>query len=545
VTHSGAFGGLIYSMAEDMGVSFRHFVSVGNEVDVGFTEVLDHMVHDDKVTGIGGYLEGIGDGRRFVEVASRAQELGKPLVLVKVGRSDRAQQAAASHTAALVGDDQLYDAVFAQTNIIRTEDVQEMLDILYLTQLGVVVDDPGVAMVSISGGLGVWAADQFSLLGLRMAELTHETRAALDQLLPSFGSSLNPVDATAQLVNDPAMLKGVLKVVLDDPNVDVLYLAMGLQESVGERLAADVVDVAAGMDKPIVVSWVCGPEALYRQFEEARVPVFEDFRRPLLALRRLSEWSGGRRRLAAEADVQSLAPTSERRHSALVEDVPALAEDQAKRLLGELGLGVPNSARIDHPTDAARLLAGLGDGPVVLKAAAPGRILHKTDLGLVRSGLRTADEVAAAHDSMTGLAREHVGADAYLFLENQSPDGVDVIVSLLSDDTFGAYVVLGLGGALVEVHASAGQHLAPLTEADALRLVRSIPKLEQLLGGIRGGAPADIEALLKAIVRVGDLAASSPQPIEMLEINPLRVLPRGQGVVVLDAVWTTGAEADR
>jgi acyl-CoA synthetase (NDP forming) len=541
VTHSGAFGGLIYSMAEDMGVSFRHFLSVGNEVDVTFAEGLEHMVDDEHVTGIGGYMEGIKDGAHFVEVATRAGEKGKPIVLVKVGRSDRAKQAAASHTAALVGDDQLYESVFEQTNVIRVEDVQQMLDVLYLTQCGVLVGDPGLAMVSISGGLGVWAADQCGLLGLRVAELTDETRARLDALLPDFGSSLNPVDATAQLVNDPAMLKGVLEAVLDDRSVDVLYLSMGLQESVGERLAADVIEVARRHDKPIVISWVCGPQKLYTMFQEAQLPVFEDFHRPLIALSRISEWS--KRRVSLRSTATTLPAPAEVGHvDTSVEEVVALAEDRAKLLLSEMGLTVPSSMRMELASDASTVMEALSGGPVVLKAAIHGTILHKTDLGLVRTDIRTVDELAQAFDEVSQVCQQHLGGAGYIFVEEQSPDGLDVIVSLVDDDVFGSYVVLGMGGILVELTAVAKQHLAPLTEPEAVRLIRSVPHLEALLQGVRGRGPSDVDALIKALVSISQLVAETETPLDLLEINPLRVLPAGQGAVVLDAVWTTPAE---
>jgi acetate---CoA ligase (ADP-forming) len=540
VTHSGAFGGLIYSMAEDADLAFRHFLNVGNEADVTFADALEYMVEDQQVVAVGGYLEGIKDGAHFVRVAARANELGKPVVMVKVGRSERARQAVASHTASLVGSDATYDAVFAQTNVIRVEDVQQMLDILHLVRSGVVPDDPRVAVVSISGGLGVWAADQCGLLGLRMAELNQRTRQALDAILPPFGSSLNPVDATAQLLNDPAMLKGVLRTVLDDPGVDLVYLAMGLQERTGEQFASDVIEVAGQSDTPVIVSWVCGPRQLYELFEKARLPVFRDFYRPLQALQKVAGWRSRRRLLAADARVL-LAGDAFRAPSPhpVIERAAALPEDQAKARLSLAGLTVPVSRLMSRRDEAQDVLDALRGGPVVLKAAAPDMIVHKTDLGLVRANLDSAASLAAAYDELSAACRRQLGENGYLFAEQQAPEGIDLIVSVLTDEVFGRYVVLGIGGILVDLHIRAAQHLAPLSAADAVRLIHSVPNLSALLAGVRGRGRSDVDALVDALVRISAIATDDPGfPVRMIEVNPLRVLPEGQGTVVLDAVWT-------
>jgi acetyltransferase len=540
VTHSGAFGGLIYSMAEDEGLTFRHFLNVGNECDVTFSEGLEYMIADDRVAAVGGYMEGLKDGTRFLAAAARANDLGKPVVMIKVGRSERAQQAAASHTASLVGSDSTYGAAFAQTNVIRVEDVQEMLDILHLAQAGVLPARPRIAVVSISGGLGVWAADQAGLLGLPMAEFTPETRAKLDAILPTYGSSLNPVDATAQLLNDPSMLRGLLAAVQSDPGVDLVYLAMGLQEQAGERFAADVIEVTSGSATPMVISWVCGPEKLYELFSAAGLAVFKDFHRPLLALSRISRWAVRRAERGADAATLLM-----RKRSAAhaqyspAEHVDALAEDVAKARLAKAGPRVPPSRRVTDPGDAAAVLAELGGGPVVLKAAAPDRVVHKTDLGLVKANLATPEELAAAITAMTLACTRHLGDSGYLFAEQQSDDGIDLIVSLLRDDVFGPYVVLGAGGVLVDLTAEVGQHLAPFDHADAVRLIHSVDRLPALLAGVRGAPAADVDALVEALVRISHIDLDDPEaPVNLLEINPLRVLPRGDGVVALDAVWT-------
>ena len=532
VSQSGALGAFICSMAGDMGLGFRQFAAVGNESDVSFSELLSYMVEDPEVKAVGGYLEGLRDGDDFVEVAKRANELGKPLVLMKVGRSDRGRLAAASHTAALVGSDSVYDSVFAECNVIRVEDVRQLLDVLYLVDRSVRNVGPRLAMISISGGLGVWASDQVGPLGLEMTTLAPETRAKLDAVLPAYGSSLNPVDATAQIVNDTDMLQSMLGAVLDDPNVDVCWLAMGLQEENGPVYADEVVRIAGESSTPLVVSWVCGPRRLYETFARSPLPVFDDFHRPLAAVARLARWHGNRTGAAGRLAVAT--EPSLPRHG---DDVLALAEDEAKQRLARVGVGrVPAARRVSSAEDAQRAVDELVT-PLVLKAARPDAILHKTDLGLVTTGLRTQAQLAAAIAAMAPLAAE-LGKSGYLFVEEQAAEGVELMVSLVPDEVFGWQLVVGLGGELVELLRESTMMRAPTsTERARAQLLRS-ERIVTLLAGARGRPPADIDALVELLVTIS-LIPGGPEGagLRQLELNPVRVHPAGDGVSVLDAVW--------
>ena len=626
VTHSGAFGVFIYAMAQDSGVAFRHFANLGNEVDVSFTEALDYMVADPGVKAVGGYIEGIDDGDHFAEVAHRANHLGKPLVMLKVGRSARSRRAAASHTASLTGEDAVYQAVFDECNVIRVEGVQHLLDILALCQHGFahpadgsagarargvdavgapagVTDDgvgapaevadggvgapaevgggvepagvslsmagggtgrgvatgheAGIGMLSISGGAGVWAVDQIERLGLRVADFDATTIDRLDELLPAFGSSNNPVDATAQLVNQPEMLAGVLETIMADTDVGLTLVLMGLQESSGGRLARDVVDVARTAGAPIVVGWVGGPAVVYEVFADAGIPVFPDFTRALEAIAAVNGYVRRRRRLAeasgavdgpwrtpappgGDAPMASTAGGSVASTAGAsgVVHADALAEHDAKRRLARHGLPVPTLQVVRSAEEAVAAAVELGD-PVVVKAAAHGRILHKTDLGVLRAGVTGDAAVRTAYDEVAAQARARIGADASVFVESQAPDGVEMIVTLLRDDVFGPYLVVGLGGELVEIIGEAGLHRAPATAAQVARLLDDHPRIRHLLGGVRGRPPADVSAFIDLVVGLGGLAAApGGSEIDQIECNPVRVHTEGSGATILDVVWT-------
>ncbi|MCE0764087.1 acetate--CoA ligase family protein [Pseudonocardia kujensis] len=540
VTQSGAFGSFVYAMAQDRGVQFRHFVATGNESDISVVELLENLVEDDAVAVLATYIEGLRDGPRFRAVAARARELGKPLVAIKVGRSERAASAAASHTGALVGTDSAYEGVFDECGVIRVEDPGELVDVLQIAAAGLLSPSPRLAVLSISGGTGVWAADQAELLGLPMAELSPATRQRLDDLLPPFGSSLNPVDATAQLVNDPHMLRAALEVLLGDPGVDVCYLAMGLQEGSGERYARDVVAAVQHDSASLLVSWVCGPQALYDRLAEGGIASFRDFRRPLAALAKVATWAEKREQAPAGLTAAPVPPDAQDTAGEPTSPGPPVAEDVAKRRLREVGLPVPASAVIASRSDLAPALAAIPT-PVVMKVAAPGVVLHKTDAGLVRVGLATVAAAEQAFDEMAGRAGL-IGSDCYLFVEQQASPGVELIVSLIRDPTFGWQVVVGLGGELVELLAESVIRCAPLSSADARALLASNERISAILAGVRGRPAADVDALCGLLVEVSLLPwRTAGADLHQLELNPVRVHPRGEGVTILDAVWHTAA----
>lgn len=525
VSQSGAFGAYIYALAQEQGVGLRHFVSVGNEADLTVADVIAHLAADPGTDVIGGYVEGVRDGRALLDAARSAGEAGKRVALMKVGRSDAARRAIASHTAALAGPDTVYDAAFQRAGVTRVASVQDMLDFMRwsaqpLAGAGV----QRVAVLTLSGGAGIWAADELARLGLGLADLNPGTQAELRSILPPFGSVGNPVDCTGQILAQQDMFGRCLTVLAADPGVDSVLLLLGLQEHDGEKLARDVVAAGRETETPLVVGWMAAPRQALELLRESSIPTFEDFER---AIRWLAVASTSARRLEG-LNYGRPAPVP-RPQPAL--QVP-MAEHEAKRQLGDWGLNVPEGRLVDAGDDAVGAARELGY-PVALKGQSAA-VVHKSELGLVWLGLADDAEVAAAFESVWAAMAAAGLDDPKVLVEPMAADGLDVIVSA-EMSVFGPLVMFGLGGVQAELLGDVVFRLAPVGVAEAHEMIGEI-RGAALLEGFRGAQPMDRDALAEAIVEVAAFAVAHAATVDTVEVNPLRVLPAGDGVLVLDAL---------
>jgi acetyltransferase len=259
VTQSGAFGTAIFALARQRGLSLGYFINSGNEADVDFGDLLAHVLEDERIRVVAGYIEGLRDGRKLLAAADRALALGKPIVLTKVARSGAGARAAASHTGSLAGTDRVYTGVFRQAGIIRARNDEHLLDLAVAFTYCPLPAGGDVGLVTQSGGAGVLMADRCEELGLAVPELTETTREALRKVVPAFGAVRNPVDITAQFIAEPALLSKSLELVLADPRVDVAIFYLGLMERAAPKIAADLERVAKASAKPLVVAWAAHP----------------------------------------------------------------------------------------------------------------------------------------------------------------------------------------------------------------------------------------------------------------------------------------------
>lgn len=514
LSQSGAFGAYIYALAQDQGIGIRHFVSLGNEAGLTFADLLAHLATDPGTQVICGYVEGIKDGARFLEAANAATAAGKQVALLRVGRSERAQRAIASHTAALAGSDAAYDAAFERTGVTRLGHVQDVLDFMRLSEHRVTGSRPHrVAILTLSGGAGIWAADELARLGLAVADLEPATEARLRDILPTFAAAANPVDCTGQILESPETFGRCIDVLADDPGVDSVLLLMGLQEHNGAGLAVDIVAAASRTPKAVVVAWMAAPDAALEVLRGSELPLFEDFERAV--------------RWLAAASSAAHGTDGERPAVAAAEAVPLpLAEHEAKRLLSGWGIASPPSRLVTDRAAAVAAARELGH-PVVLKGQSPD-VAHKTELGLVRVGLADAEAVGEAFDDL--MQRLDTG----VLVEQMAPEGVDVIVGT-SGSAFGPVLMFGLGGVHAELLGDVVFRLAPVTLDEAYAMIDGI-RAAPALNGYRGAAALDRVALAEAIVAVGAFAAAHAGAVDTVEVNPLRVLEAGHGVVALDAL---------
>lgn len=535
VSQSGAFGTFIFTLTAEQGVGFKYFAVTGNEADVTISELIDAMVGDPEVELVAGYVEGVRDGRRFLQACESARAAGKPIVLIKTGRTPGGSAAALSHTAAIAGADEVYQSVFRQTGVIRVADEEEMLDVLTLMRSHKSMQGRRVGVLTMSGGAGVMLADALDSNGLELAQLAASTEAALARIVPAFGSTRNPVDLTGQFLSDPDMLEGALECLLADPEVDAVVFFLGLGRRYGERIADALRQVAGAATKPVLVAWTAGPAQIIAQLRNEGIPVLPSPTRAVRALAALARFgeSHARPPRSFALPERSATPLSASGRSG------RCSESQAKALLARYGVRLLPESLAHSEGEAADCAARLGY-PVVLKVCAAD-LLHKTEAGAValkipdESSLRQAYRtiLARALDHAPGLSIEGV------LVAPMAEDGVEVIVGARRDPVFGPVVMVGSGGIYTEVLHDAAIGVLPLVEGEAHELIRTL-RIHPILAGVRGKPAADVDALAQCIGAVSALMLEHPEIAE-IEINPLRVLAQGRGALPLDALMVLQA----
>lgn len=534
VTQSGAFGAMIYMQAAQEGVGFSCFISVGNEADTDFCDFLAYLLDDPDTKVIGGYLEGAKDGKKFRKVAEEAMKVKKPILMLKVGRSAAGSRAASSHTGALAGDDQIYDAFFRQTGIIRIETLSELTSFVEVHRTGYMPAGSNIAILSASGGAGVWIADKCETLGLNVPEITGETRRKLEDYLPFFGSAKNPIDTTAAVGQNPAMLGKCVRALLADDNIHMITINLGFADHNAKVYADDLIEIFQSTTKPILlVTLVVSPTEIVSQalarIKDAGITILKD---PLFAVQAMSNlaWYADKVRKAAGARYEVLAVHPDGDVEKLLKTPGALSEYDGKKVLQGYGIPVTREGLATSADMAVTLAREIGY-PVVLKIQSP-QIMHKTEAGGIKLNLSADGEVRAAYEEVMANAKRYQ-PDAVIegvLVQEMLKDGIEVIIGVTEDPVFGHAVMFGLGGVFVEALKDVSFRLAPLARHDAEEMVRDI-KGYRILEGMRGKPPADVDAIVDAILRVSQLVTDHSDRIKELDINPLVVFPKGAKVV--------------
>lgn len=510
VGQSGAIGGAVLDVAASRGLDLSAWVSTGNQADVDVTEIGRVLVADPEVRVLAVYAEALPSPEDYARLAAEARDAGTALVVLRSGRTDAGRRAALSHTGSMLADGTAFDLVSRAYGVVTVDDVEELLAAATLLRTQAPPRGGRVAAVTSSGGAGILAADRCADLGLTVPELGEETREKLALRVPAFGAVGNPVDVTAQLFNDGGGAFGeVCALVRADPAVDaVLVLLTMLVGDTAAALAADLAETVVGGppgSPPVVVVWMAGEDATFearRVLRDAGIPVFSSV---AVATRVLAAVTP---RPAALPDV--VAPT----------DPPV---GDGWDLLDALGVPRPRSAVVERAADAPDAVTGVG-GTAVLKAIAPG-LEHKTEAGGVRLGVTGA--------TAAGRATELLGtvATAVLVQEQVAP-GVELLVSVDGGrDGWPPVLTVGWGGTGTEIHHDVAHALAPVDAATARDLLASL-RCWPLLVGHRGAPPADVDAAVDVIVRIGRAAAVPG--LRELEVNPLVV--GTSGAVAVDVL---------
>jgi len=542
VAQSGGMGFALYNRGRALGLSFSTVVSTGNEADLTAADFLAHMAEDTETAGVLLFLESVRDPAGFIAAATAAAAAGKFIVAIKIGRSGPGNLAAASHTASMAGWDVGYDAMFRRHGIVVATELDEALAIAAALVSCPPARGGRMAVVTVSGGAGAWAADALAAAGLDVPELGLGIQAAIRGFIPSYGSARNPVDLTAAGVQGGGMLR-TIELLSGDDGIDQIAVITSLSNPARVTIdGAELGTLLARCGKPVLFYSYTLPSLLGRRIlAQAGAVILPSMAVLATAARALAD--RGRFTVPAGAEAVVLPPAV---RSALADRAGPLAEHAAKALLAACGIGTAPGRLVTRAAELADAAAALGF-PLAAKVQSPG-IPHKTEAGGVRLGIADLPALEAAFAAILANAARHA-PDARIdgvLLEPMARPGVEMIVGIIRDPTFGPVVMVGSGGVTTELFQDTAYRLAPVNQAEAeamLRELRSAP----ILDGFRGALPADVAALARLVALVSRFAHAARAQVAELELNPVIVHPAGQGYTIADAliVLSPPGELDR
>jgi acetate---CoA ligase (ADP-forming) len=538
VAQSGGFGFGVVAMACHFGLGFNYVVSTGNEADLTALDWMADLIERTDVEIVVAFIEGIKDGRQLMRIGRRAIELGKPILVWKVGNTDIGRRAATSHTARMTAGYELFRAAFRQGGFIEIRDVDDLIDVAKAFRIGKLPAGNRVAVLTLSGGAGVLLADRCIEHGLQLPSLTDATAARLRDVLVSFASASNPIDATAHGYNDNfASYAQAIREVLADPNIDQV-VARVPRGSSARPWSEGLVEALRATSKPLVLNWPTAPDDngdVREYLERNNVPCILAPGRSVRALAALTEFAQKRRDFE-HALTRARAPTRPAPRQAL--DLPAgagtLGEHPAKAVLKRYGIPVVDELLLSPPEVAALSTLSLAF-PVAVKVESPD-LPHKTEAGAVRLSVPDLAALKQAAREVIAAARTHQ-ADARIggVLVQEMATGLEVIVGAVNDPYFGPTVAFGLGGIFTELLHDVTHRFAPFDTETARGMIEEI-RGAALLKGYRGKPALDVDALADVLVRVSLLIADHADRIMEIDINPLFVREKGKGVAAADAL---------
>ncbi|EXL04925.1 acetate--CoA ligase family protein [Aquamicrobium defluvii] len=525
VTQSGAFGTAIAALVRQRGLGLGYFINTGNQIDLDFSELMMTVVEDPRIKVAAGYLEGLTDGASLVRLAQRCRELGKPLILTKVGRTSSGVRAAASHTGALAVADTVFDAVLRQYGVLRARNEEQMLDMLEVFCQARSATGNGIGIATQSGGAGVMMADRAEEIGLTVPELQTATKSRLLAIMPSFGSASNPVDVTGQFVAKPELLTESVVALLDDPNVDIGIVWLQLMTDHVDKLVAIFSELQARTTKPFLVCWVAAPKEAVVALRKQGIAVFGAGERAVEAAAALAKYSAWGKDDTLLDEGQPTTPAD-------LVSLPDGAQDtvSATTMLKAIGMPMADVVLVDSEDATVAAWRDLGN-PVALKIESPD-ILHKTEVGGVLLNLN--DEGAVRDGFRTLMTRAaHTAPDARIagvIVQEMSRGHVELVVGVQRDPVFGMIVMVGIGGVFVEVLKDVTFRRAPFAANDAFAMLDEL-RMASLLDGVRGKPAVDRRQIAEMLVRLSQWAAAMEPVLAELDLNPVLVGEEGCSIV--------------
>lgn len=529
VSQSGAYGAHLVTVLRKHGIGAPIFISTGNEADIAVGDAVAWMVDDPDIDVIALYLEGVQNAETFTAALEAARRARKPVVVLKAGSSARGKAAVRSHTASLAVDNAVIDAVLDELGAARAQTTEEMLDIVYLATQRKFPSANSLGMLTISGGAGVIVSDAAEAAGLAMPEMPQAAQARLKQLIP-FASTANPVDCTAQVLNDMSLVGQFCDTMVEAggyASILAFFTMVGGGASTAPVLRQQIAAAQKRhTDRLFVMSAIASPECI-GEYEREGIAVYED---PSRAVRAIDAM----RRFGA-AFAQGLRKPVPHPGPISLPDRPP-NEFEAKQILRRAGIPSAPEHLCADPESATAAAENLGY-PVVLKLAS-AEIPHKTEIGGVILDVRDAGAVRASFDLLLQRADlqapgRHVDG---VIVARQLRGGIECVMGIQQDPVFGPVAMFGLGGIFVEAIGDVVFRRCPFGEDVALDMIQRI-KGAKLLAGVRGNSPVDVPALALMLSRLSAFAHRAGPRLRSIDLNPVLAMPIGSGAYVLDALF--------
>lgn len=540
-------GGLSTTIANALmlnrGVGLSHIVSCGNQAGATVEEYFNYFVEDENTRVIAAFVEGFKQPHKLLEVARKAAARAKPLIILKGGRSDVSQRAAATHSGSLAGAAEVIDAAFRQTGVVSVRSLNELMDAVSLFSCEKFIQryrgGRRIGVLSGSGGECTLVSDAAASAGLEVPELTEKTKSQLQAAIADFGNMNNPLDGTGAMYDDEKIFPQLLQGLIDDPNIDVVTVNLEANDprpkdlKSGNRFSTAIEKAAAASGKPIacfssIVGGPVDPEILL-PLRAAGVPLMEGAECATAALHNLAAYHEFQRSRQTDAVTGTAV--------GLPGKLPAgiMPAESAFHLFEEFGIPVVPTVLARSADEAATAAERMGF-PVALKIESPD-ISHKSDVGGVGLNFFNANEVRDAYGRLMRDTHRHAPNAKIdgVIVQRMASEGIEIILGVKRDPLFGPVVLCGFGGLLVEVLKDVAVGIPPLSPVEAENMLRRLRGFA-VLEGVRGKPPADIDALCGAIANLSRLASSLGDQLAGLDINPLIALPQGKGVVAVDAL---------
>jgi acyl-CoA synthetase (NDP forming) len=538
VSQSGATGHTILNKGEDEKLGFAYMITTGNQLNTTTLDVMEFLLEDEKTEIIAAYMEAVPSGEQLKDIGARALQQHKPIVVYKSGRSEAGQKAALSHTASLTGSSKSFELVAKKYGLVSVDNIEEIIDALKAFNGKKYPQGNRVATVVISGATGIMIADQLAEYNQELVPLSDQTKNRLREVVADYLPVDNPVDIASTLMLNPYIYKHCIQTLAEAEEVDSIIAHLPLGKSNGGlNFAKDVIDVAKTTDKPIIVLTTGSEEDLSpvrNYLNENKVPAFSSVVSAAKSLNYLLSYEN----ILAEKEILATISDAGNVMKYTLPIGTTVTEPEVKQLLKVSNLPVPNGAVAKSAEELAVAAAEL-QYPLVAKIVSP-QITHKSDVGGVVLPIKNEEELIQAYHSIiekVSIYAPNANIEGVLLEELVEGPFLETIVGINRDPVFGPMIMCGLGGVYVEVLKDVSQRLLPITEKDALEMIKEL-KSYPLFNGVRNGTKYDVPALAKALVDISNLALGLDEGWSEIEMNPIIVLEEGKGVMALDGLIT-------